>query len=365
MNNDSAPRSRPSLLGMLPDELHALAAEHGQPKFRADQLANWLYDKRVSQFSEMTTLPKAWRGVLARDYCIRSAEVRASEAKDNTTKLALRYPDGSVIEAVLIVQPQFRDSPERRTLCVSTQAGCAMACQFCASGQRGLKRNLTPAEIIEQFHAVGDLLDNDQWLTHVVFMGMGEPLHNWPAFVASLRVITSDWGFGMSPRRITVSTVGLERRIRDLADLDIPVHLAISLHAPNDEIRNRLIPTNKAYGGIPKIVEAARWYYERTKRQVTFEYTLVGGVNDRPEHARELLSLVKGKLPQANINLIPMNPVEGSGLQAPEMRDVGHFSEILKAEGLSVHTRKRKGRAIQAACGQLRLKVEKADAGSA
>lgn len=354
----------PSILGKTPSELESLVAELNQPKFRAKQIAEWLYKQRVSTFDEMTNLPASFRTELATRYSIRQARVRASEAEDHTTKLALSLHDGSVIEAVLIVQPEYRDAPERRTICVSTQAGCAMGCRFCASGQLGLKRNLAVNEIIEQFCAIADLLQDGQWLTHVVFMGMGEPLHNWENFVAALRVITSPWGFGMSPRRITVSTVGLAPRIRDLAALDIAVHLAISLHAPNDEIRSRLIPTNKAYGGITAIVDAAADYYKQSKRQVTFEYTLVGGVNDSPEHARELLHLVLARLPSANINLIPMNPVEGSGLLAPETANVEGFARILESAGLSVHTRKKKGRQIQAACGQLRLRVEPVAAGA-
>lgn len=237
-----------------------------------------------------------------------------------------------------------------------------MGCRFCASGQLGLKRHLTPAEILEQFYAIAAELGPERWLTNVVYMGMGEPLHNWEGFTGSLTALTSEWGFNMSPRRITVSTVGVAKRLAELADLDIPVNLAVSLHAPDDVIREKLIPTNAAYGGVATILAAAKEYYARTKRQVTFEYTLVRDVNDGAEHARALVTLLRDGFRDCNINLIPMNPVEGSGLKTPEEEVVRLFAGVLKSSGFSVHTRKKKGRSVNAACGQLRLRVEQGKA---
>lgn len=366
-SNPNSPDSRPWLLAATPEELAQEFSAMGEKPFRAKQVLNWLYRKRVCDVAKMTDLSAGLRQRLAEHFRLPNAAVVASEADhESTTKVALRYPDGSVIESVLMLEPK-RDAEEgdelRRTACISTQAGCAMGCRFCASGQLGLKRHLAGAEIVEQFYAIANLLPAEQWLTNVVYMGMGEPLHNWEGFMRSLRALVSDWGFNMSPRRITVSTVGFPRRIRDLAASGIPVNLAVSLHAPNDEIRDRLIPTNEAYGGIEEILSAAADYFKGTGRQVTFEYTVVKGTNDRPEHAKELASVVRRFLPGANINLIPMNPVRDTGLFPPENIDVEIFSKILDEAGHSVHTRKKKGRSVSAACGQLRLRVEQGAAG--
>jgi adenine C2-methylase RlmN of 23S rRNA A2503 and tRNA A37 len=477
---------RRPLLGLDAEAITAELTALGQPGYRGKQIAQWLYKKRIADFAKMTDLPEALRGELASKFALRTATIAAKQFDhETTTKIALRFPDGSVIETVLMLEaersddgyarsqgeqreeadysgrrdegrggrdrdgrggygdrggysdrggppqrgrdfsnprgndwdsrggrggpdrgysdrdrgygdrgdsrdrgygdprerrdsrdsraprpaakfvipegPAFSDSNVaglRRTICLSTQAGCAMGCKFCASGQLGLKRNLTAAEILEQFYAVSDLLPADQPLTNIVYMGMGEPLHNWDALMRSLKVITSEWGFAMSPRRITVSTVGLPKRMRELADSGIAVNLAVSLHAPNDRMRGELIPTNDVYGGLAQIVEAARYFFDKTGRQVTFEYTLVRGNNDHPDHAKELSNLVRRLLPGANINLIPMNPVEGSDLSPPETSSVEAFARVLDMAGLSVHTRKKKGRSIAAACGQLRLRVE-------
>lgn len=350
----------PTLIGKGLPELEAAVIALGEPKFRANQLKQWLYEKRVADPNAMTNLSKALRDRLNESYSfITAAIARQEHDGENTTKFALRYPDGSVVETVLMFEIQA-DGSERRTLCVSTQAGCAMGCRFCASGQLGLKRNLSASEILEQVYIAAAHLGQERWLTNIVFMGMGEPLHNWEAFAQTLLVLTDPEFINMSPRRITVSTVGLANRIRDLAAMGTPVNLAVSLHAPNDKIRSELIPTNQAYGGIQGIVDACADYFEITRRQVTFEYTVVGGVNDRPEHAEELCRLIGERLPGSNVNLIPMNPVAGSGLHTPEERAVEAMSRILESKGHSVHTRKKKGRSISAACGQLRLQVEAA-----
>lgn len=359
---------KPSLLALPPEAMVEAMNALAEPKFRAKQIMQWLYKKRVTDFAAMTDLSAGLRAKLAEAYCTTTATVAAREADaEDTTKLALRFPDGSVIESVLMLEAQGggvlgRDEL-RRTACVSTQAGCAMGCRFCASGQLGLKRHLSAAEIVEQVMAMGACIPGGEWLTNIVYMGMGEPLHNYEATMASLVTLTSEWGFAMSPRRITVSTVGFPRRIRDLAASGIGVNLAVSLHAPNDAVRGKLIPTNEAYGGIEEILAASREYFEATGRQVTFEYTVVKDENDRTEHARELASVIRKVLPGSNINLIPMNPVKMSGLRPPENDQVQVFAQVLEQAGHSVHTRKKKGRSITAACGQLRLRVEEAAVG--
>jgi len=346
------------ILALPPDQLADFVKELGEKPFRAKQLGNWLYQQRVTDIDAMTNLPALFRAKLKEHAIIRSAEVvtKRYDEHSDTTKIALRYSDGSIVETVLMLEPQ--GDGVRKTICVSTQAGCAMGCRFCASGLKGLRRNLTAAEILEQFYAVAEVLPEGDFITNVVYMGMGEPLHNWQAFKQSLDVLTQEWGFAMSGRRITVSTVGMADRMRELADHHSPVHLAVSLHAPNDAVRDKVIPTNEAYGGIEAIVDAAKYYQGKTGRKLTFEYTLVHDLNDRPEHARELGDLLADRIPEANVNLIPMNPVEGTGLKAPLTEDVEFFADHLISLGLSAHTRKKKGRSINAACGQLRLEVE-------
>jgi 23S rRNA (adenine2503-C2)-methyltransferase len=238
-----------------------------------------------------------------------------------------------------------------------------MGCRFCASGLLGLKRHLTVGEILEQFFHIARLLRDEApegvepgWLTNVVVMGMGEPLHNFDNLMVALTVLNADWGMRLGARRITVSTVGLPDRIRELARRGFQFNLAISLHATSDEQRTRLIPTNVATG-LDAIVAAARDYFRETGREVTFEYTLVGGENDTDDDALRLSEMLRG-FPRANVNLIPMNPVEGTGLREPRTAQVEHFTDLLREAGINVHVRRKRGRAVQAACGQLRLKLE-------
>ncbi len=357
---------QPSLLGLEPKALQKLIQEKAEAEssgvkiepFRAKQIAHWIYQDKVLDFDAMTNLSLDLRAFLKEHFSLRQAQpLEVQKDAETTTKVALRFPDGSIIESVLMFEENANGS-ERRTLCISTQAGCAMGCHFCASGQKGLKRHLSTSEILEQFYAFPEILEEGKWLTNVVYMGMGEPLHNWDAFLRSLRVLTESWGFGMSSRRITVSSVGFPQRIRELARMGLHINLALSLHAANDTLREKLIPTNALYGGVHEIVGAAREYQETSGRQVTWEYTLVKGVNDHTSDAYELAGLMREQGQGTNINLIPMNPVTGSGLAAPDARAVERFSQILRSLGLSVHTRKKKGRSISAACGQLRLQLE-------
>jgi len=358
----------PSLIGMNPDQLKAAVIECGGKPFAAGQLADWLYAKRVSDLGAMTNLPKDLRAALAARYSTLTSQVVAKEESgEGTTKLALRLHDGLVIECVLMREHSRDDASgdwDRFTICVSTQAGCAMGCRFCASGKLGLKRHLSAGEILEQFFHVAGLLRADAsatgrdpaWLTNVVVMGMGEPLHNFESLMLALGTLNAEWGFNFGARRVTVSTVGLPDRIRELAGQGYQFNLAVSLHATNDAQRTRLIPTNVGTG-LQAIVAAAADYYRISRREVTFEYTLVGGENDTPADARRLVELLCD-FPKGNVNLIPMNPVEGSGLKEPTPEAVEEFTMILRGGGVNVHVRRKRGRRVQAACGQLRLKLE-------
>lgn len=351
---------RTSLLGMDLDELTAAVADCGARAFHGKQLAEWLYDKREADLASMTTLSRELRAELGRRYdTLTSTVVAVDDSGEGTIKLGIRLADGFIIETVLMREGR------RVTACISTQAGCAMGCRFCASGKLGLKRHLTAGEILEQFMHLSALMrrqsESPDWLTNVVVMGMGEPLHNFDNLVKALAILNAEWGFHFGARRVTVSTVGLPKRIRDLADRGYSFNLAISLHAVDDETRSELIPSN---AGLAEIMHAARYYFHRTRREVTFEYTLVGDRNDDVDTAEKLAELLEG-FPRANVNLIPMNPVEGSGLKAPDMQKVKSFADVLEQRGVNVHVRRRRGRRVQAACGQLRLKLQETGAPSA
>jgi 23S rRNA (adenine2503-C2)-methyltransferase len=320
--------------------------EQGLPAYRAGQVWRWLFEKRANEFEQMSDLPKAMRGLLAENFRIWTTTVAFHQtAADGTEKLLVELADRQQIECVLIREGK------RRTVCISTQVGCAMGCVFCASGLEGVARNLTTGEIVEQMLRLARLLPDDERISNIVVMGMGEPLANLDELLAALDVASSPDGLGIGARRITVSTVGLPPAIDRLAELDLHYHLAVSLHAPNDELRNELVKVNKKTG-IEPILAAADRYFERTGRRLTFEYVLLGGVNDRPEHARELVKLLRGKV--ALLNVIPYNPVAGLPYQMPSAAVLGRFMQILIEGGINVQVRQRKGDRIDAACGQLR-----------
>jgi 23S rRNA (adenine2503-C2)-methyltransferase len=321
--------------------------ERGWPKFRARQILTWIYQKRADSFDAMTDLPKGLRTQLTSAFEIfRSVTAAHQKSVDGTEKLLLQLADGGRIECVLL-----RDGP-RRSICVSSQVGCAMGCVFCASGLDGVERNLSRGEILEQMLKLQRLLEPDDRLSHIVMMGMGEPLANLPRVLEALGVAKdSQYGLGISPRRITISTVGLPPAIDKLAESDSPYQLAISLHAPNDELRNRLVPVNKSIG-IESIMQAADRYFQRTGRRLTFEYVLLGGLNDSVACAKELVSLLRGRT--AMLNVIPYNPVPGLPYETPTPDAVHLFRKTLIDGGINVMFRQRKGDEIQAACGQLR-----------
>ncbi len=321
--------------------------ERELPLYRAGQVRRWLFEKRASGFDAMSDLPQALRAELAEEFQIFTSRVAAhQQADDGTEKLLLQWPDGHQIECVLL-----RQGPLRRTICISTQVGCAMGCVFCASGLDGVARNPAPGEIVEQMLQLNRLLAPEERLSHVVVMGMGEPLANLDGLLPALQEATSPRGLGISARRVTISTVGLPGAIRRLAEADLPYHLAVSLHAPDDELRNRLVPVN-ANIGLDAILDAADAYFQATGRRLTFEYVLLGGVNDRAEHARRLAALLAGRT--ALVNLIPYNPVAGLPYEPPAPEAVDRFVEILERGGLQIKVRRRKGDQIDAACGQLR-----------
>jgi 23S rRNA (adenine2503-C2)-methyltransferase len=334
------------ILQMSRGDLEAWLAEHGQPPLRARQISRWILQARATSFDEMTDLPRGLRAELAHDFRPLGTEiVRHLRSIDGTHKLLLRLADGNLVECVLLQEA------DRRTVCVSTQVGCGMGCVFCASGIGGVVRNLKPGEILEQLVQSRNQLPPGERLTHIVVMGMGEPLANLDNLLAALADATAPQGLGISARHIHISTVGLPAKIRQLADLRKQYHLAVSLHAPNDELRTRIVPTNDKVG-LAAILDAADYFYHLTKRQVTYEYVLLRGINDTAAHAAELAALLRGR--QAHLNLIPFNDVPGLPYQRPAPEDVTEFVNIVRRAAISVKVRKRKGADIDAACGQLR-----------
>jgi 23S rRNA (adenine2503-C2)-methyltransferase len=335
------------LLDQTPEQLQAWFAERGLPGYGAGQVRRWVFRKRVVGFDQMTDLPKAVRSQLGGQFRIFTSRAVAHQKEDDgTEKLLLELADQQRIECVLL-----RDDKGHRTICISTQVGCAMGCVFCASGLDGLIRNLTGGEIVEQMLRLQRLLDAEQRLSHVVVMGIGEPLANLDGLLPALSAASGPGGLGISARRITISSVGLPEGIRRLARQNCPYHLAVSLHAADDRLRSRLVPANRKLG-IASVLDAADDYFAKTGRRVTFEYVLLAGLNDRPEHARRLVALLKGRA--ALVNLIPYNPVSELPYRAPEAAVTGRFVDMVRRGGLNVKIRYRKGRRIEAACGQLR-----------
>ena len=328
------------------DELSNWVRQQGQPAFRVRQIVKWIFENRAQSFEEMTDLPQSLRTALAEQYSLFSVRIeKHDQAQDGTEKLLVQLSDGSLVECVLL-----RDG-DRRSICVSSQVGCAMGCVFCASGLDGIMRNLTTGEILEQMLCLQRLLPDDERLSHIVMMGMGEPLANLDNVVLALHWASAENGLGISPRRITISTVGLPPAIEKLAEIDSRFHLAISLHAPNDDLRNELVPVNRKIG-IQPLLQAADHYFDVSGRKLTFEYVLLADINDRPEHAHELASILQGRT--AILNVIPYNPVQGLPYRTPSGQAIAQFREILQAANIVVKFRQRKGDKINAACGQLR-----------
>lgn len=334
------------LLEPQPTILTQWLKDHGHPAYRAKQVHKWIFERRAATFEDMTDLPKKMREELAGNFHLWTSQVvRHSQSDDGTEKLLLELADGGRIECVLL-----RDGT-RRSICISSQVGCAMGCVFCASGLDGVDRNLTTGEILEQMLRLQRLLPPDERLSHIVVMGMGEPLANLDQLLPALDAATSPDGLGISHRRITISTVGLPSAIRRLTKQETRYNLAVSLHAPNDELRNEIVPVNKNIG-LRDILTSADEYFEASGRRLTFEYVLLADLNDKPVHATQLAGLMRGRT--ALLNVIPYNPVEGLPYQTPSAVAQKRFRDILEYAGVNVQFRERKGDKINAACGQLR-----------
>lgn len=335
-------------VGMTIKELEAVAQENGERAYRGKQIGAWIYQRGATSLDAMTDLPLAFRTRLAESYTVGLPETAHRDtAPDETVKYLLRQTDGQTIESV------YLPYPDRVSVCLSTQIGCAAGCRFCATAQGGLMRNLTAGEIMGQFLRMQ--ADGERRISHVVYMGMGEPLWNYDAVVKSLRLLGNE--VGLSLRNLTVSTVGVVPGIRALAKEEMPITLALSLHAPDDETREALIPTARKWK-IEEILDACAEYVRNTHRNLTFEYLLIGGVNDSPEQARALASLLKSRRLPGNVNLIPFNYVETpQGFRRPERESVQRFREELEKAGRVATIRMTRGHAISAACGQLRRTV--------
>ena len=327
-------------------ELAGIFKELGQPQFRAKQVYTWLH-KGVRSYDEMTNLPKALRETLEERYPICPPKVvrRQESQRDGTIKYLWRLSDGNCVETVLMRYHYGN------TVCISTEVGCRMGCAFCASTLGGLVRRLEPQEMLDQ--VLFTQVDSGLPISHIVLMGIGEPLDNFDNVMRFLELVNSPEGMNISMRHISLSTCGLVPKIDELAQKKLQLTLSISLHAPNNEIRNRIMPVNKAYP-IEQLLDACRRYYQATSRRISFEYAMIRGVNDSPENARELLERMKG-LP-AHFNLIPLNHVEESPLQPSTRASVAAFQKILEDGGIPTTVRRTLGGDIDASCGQLRRK---------
>ncbi|BAZ47860.1 23S rRNA (adenine(2503)-C(2))-methyltransferase RlmN [Nostoc ellipsosporum NOK] len=331
----------PPLLGASVTELTAWVQQQGQPAYRGKQLHEWIYQKGVRSLGDISVFSKQWRQELAEIPIGRSSIHHRAVAPDGTIKYLLQLADGQIIETVGI------PTDKRLTVCVSTQVGCPMACDFCATGKGGYKRNLGRHEIVDQVLTVQE--DFQQRVSHVVFMGMGEPLLNTENVLAALKCLNQDVGIGQ--RSLTVSTVGIRDRIRQLAEHHLQITLAVSLHAPNQTLREQLIPSARPYP-LEDLLAECREYVEITGRRVTFEYILLAGVNDLPEHALELAKCLRGF--QSHVNLIPYNPIAEVDYKRPTSDRIQAFVKVLKQQQIAVSVRYSRGLEADAACGQLR-----------
>jgi 23S rRNA (adenine2503-C2)-methyltransferase len=356
-----------ALFGETLDSLTAHLRELGEPAFRAKQILDWVYKKRARTWDAMTNLPKPLRTKLEATFDLTpSTLVLSKESNDVTDKLLLELRDGSLIESVIIRAPQDNVGEEhsRKTICISTQVGCAMGCVFCASGLAGLKRDMSAGEIVSQLlqvcyredattpRARPELASFD----NIVVMGMGEPLANYDALIRALTILNAEWGLGFGARRITVSTSGLVPKILKLAEEPIGFRLAVSLHGSTNEVREKIMPVNKAYP-LEKLIPAVREFSEKHGRMVTLEFILIEDVNDSVEQAGELRDIARDL--HAHVNIIPYNTVEGLPWKRPSVQVQEGFADVLRAARVPVTLRREKGHDIAAACGQLRLKTEK------
>ncbi len=346
-----------SIKGLTLDELAERFREAGDPAYRAKQVIEWLYEKRVRDFAAMTNLPATMRERLAGEFADRPLElVRTVGSADTTRKFLFRLHDGQLIETVLIpASPAlYGGASDRRTLCVSSQVGCAYGCRFCASGLDGWKRNLDAGEIVDQLLQVEAIAG--ERVNNLVFMGMGEPFANYDNLLRAIGIINAPWGPNVGARHVTVSTSGLAPRIRDLADQPLQLRLAVSLHGATDEVRDRIMPVNRKHP-LAELLDACAYFCERKKQKITFEFILIEGVNDSTDQAVALSRIVRGL--NAKVNVIPYNSVDGLDWVRPADAVCEQFVDVLHAAKVSATLRREKGHDIAAACGQLRLQKER------
>lgn len=338
-----------SIYNLNYQQMEEMALAQGWKKFRGQQIFQWLYRDQVHSFDEMTNLSKETREVLKEKFDMEPLElVRRQESRDGTVKFLFKTRDGALLESVLM-RFDYGNS-----VCVSSQVGCNMGCAFCASGLTKKKRDLTSGEMTSQVMAIQDYLNKEnQRVSHVVVMGTGEPFDNYDNVLNFIKTVNHDRGLAIGSRHITISTCGVVPRIYEFAQGHYQYNLAISLHAPNDELRSRLMPINKAYP-LDKLMEALRYYCKENNRKLTFEYILLKGVNDKPEHAKQLACLLKGMT--AYVNLIPYNAVDEHGFRSVDRASAMKFYDLLMKEGVRCTIRKEHGSDIDAACGQLRIK---------
>src|SRR5579863_6728309 len=365
-------QQKTDILAFTLPQLQQWLVERGEAAFRAKQIYHWLYAQLVTDFAQMSNLPQSLREKLAREASIGPMIVRSElhSKDDRTRKILLELADGKLIESVLMLYPPYGENSARATVCVSTQAGCAFGCTFCATGQMGFDRHLSAGEIVAQVLHFARELRKTPWtatglpgstpidhITNLVLMGMGEPLHNYENVLQALRILNSSEGFNLGARHMTVSTVGLVPAIRKLSREPLQINLAISLHAPTDELRNRTMPINRKYP-LEELLAACKDYIAETNRQVTFEYVLLSGVNDTPEYAHLLGNLLSPLAQFAHVNCIPVNATAAS-YQAPGPDAISTFRNILFEHHISNSVRAERGDDIAAACGQLRTRFAK------
>jgi len=345
------------LYRLLPEEMEQLVLDMGYPRYRADQILLPLYYQFPKSFDDIPQLPKKLREDLIKSgYTIGSAKETHRIVSDDgdTTKLLLQLTETSVETVLMQYDSSKIGGHPRSTICVSTQIGCAMGCVFCATGQMGFETNLAAEDIISQvIHFAEILQKRGEHVTNLVFMGMGEPMANYDEMIRAVKILTHDRGFGLGQRHITISTIGITSGIDKLADENLQIGLAISLHAPNNELRKKLVPT-AGPNSVEEIIDAGQRYFKKTGRRVTFEYALMGGINDSPEIAKELSVLLEGN--GSHVNLIPINPTAGDFKRPSEDR-VSEFEQILSNAGINCTVRIEKGTEISAACGQLRTDI--------
>jgi len=342
---------------VLLNELQGDVRDLAEPSYRAGQITDWLYKKRVDSIEKMTDLPQSLRERFAEKFSFSKIDVvRVLGSRDTTRKFLFRLSDANLIESVLIPASAalYGEKSDRRTICISTQVGCAYGCKFCASGLEGFSRNLRANEIIDQIIVIervsGEKIDN------IVFMGMGEPLANFENVMRAIRIVNAPWGLGIGARHITLSTSGLAPQIKKLADEPLQIRLAVSLHGATDEVRNQIMPVNRKYN-IETLLSACDYYAERKKQRLTFEYILIAGVNDSDKQAHLLAQHARRLF--AKVNLIPYNAVEDLEWSRPSRSRQEKFLSILRAHKIPATLRREKGHDIDAACGQLRLQTSR------